>query len=66
MLQYIYEAAYKCFVVNGHQVFSHSIHAHFMYHVGGKHCKRMASLYKYMGDAQVAINLLRCESKIRL
>ena len=31
-------------VVKGRQSFRHSIHAHFTYRVGGKHCKRMASL----------------------
>ena len=34
--------------------------------VGGKHCKRMASLYKHMGKLQRALTLiLRCESKFR-
>ena len=34
-------------VVKGRQSFRHSIRAHFTYRVGGKHCKRMASLYKH-------------------
>ena len=53
-VQYIYDAAYisalQSQVVNGRQLFRHSIRAHFTYRVGGKHCKRMASLYKHMGN----------------
>ena len=39
-------------VVKGRQLFRHSIHAHFTYHVprGRKRCKRMASLYKHIGN----------------
>ena len=29
------------------QAYAHSIHDHFTYPVGGKHCKRMASIYKH-------------------
>ena len=34
-------------VVKGRHLFRYSVHAHFTYRVGGKHCKRMASLRKH-------------------
>ena len=49
-MQYIQDAAsLQSQVVKGRQLFRHRIHAHFTYRVGGKHCKRMASLYN-MGN----------------
>ena len=43
-------------VVNGRQSFRHTIRAHFTYRVGGKHCKRIASLYKHMGNTLGSIS----------
>ena len=46
----LYISALQSQVVNGRQLFRHSIRASFTYHLSGKHCKRMASLYKHTGN----------------
>ena len=46
----LHVSALQSQVVKSRQVFRYSLHAHVTYHVGGKHCKRMASPYKHMGN----------------